>query len=175
MKNTVEILYIVHEKLIKKRELFQKILVYKVNPLGEPLPGAEFLLEWSEDGTVWAPVTYTDSQYVSKGTCTSSGLADGKLVSGEDGIIHFTGLHPEMQYRLTETKAPNGYQLQTGPVFTGNIGAENDLTVVIEVMNYPTYVLPMTGSKSPIVMAVSLIVCIAGCIGALVYLRKKEK
>ena len=152
-----------------------EIIVYKVDPLGEPLPGAEFLLEWSEDGTVWAPVTYTDSGYVTKGTCTSSGLTDGKLVSGEDGIIHFTGLHPEMQYRLTETKAPNGFQLHSEPVFTGKINIENDLTVVIEVMNYPTYVLPMTGSKSPIVMAVSLVVCLAGCIGALVYLRKREK
>lgn len=152
-----------------------EILVYKVNPLGEPLPGAEFLLEWSEDGTVWAPVTYTDSQYVTKGTCTSAGLADGKLVSGEDGIIHFTGLHPEMQYRLTETKAPNGYELIPGPVFTGTIDTEHSLTLEIEVMNHHTYVLPMTGSKSPIIMAVSLFVCIAGCVGALVYLRKKEK
>lgn len=152
-----------------------EIIVYKVDPLGDPLAGAEFLLEWSEDGTVWAPVTYTDSEYVTKGTCTSSGLTDGKLVSGEDGIIHFTGLHPEMQYRLTETKAPNGFQLHSDPVFTRKINIENDLTVVIEVMNYPTYVLPMTGSKSPIVMAVSLVVCLVGCIGALVYLRKKEK
>ena len=152
-----------------------EILVYKVNPLGEPLPGAEFLLEWSEDGTVWAPVTYTDSQYVTKGTCTSADLADGKLVSGEDGIIHFTGLHPEMQYRLTETKAPNGYELIPGPVFTGTIDTEHSLTLEIEVMNHHTYVLPMTGSKSPIIMAVSLFVCIAGCVGALVYLRKKEK
>ena len=152
-----------------------EILVYKVNPLGEPLPGAEFLLEWSEDGTVWAPVTHTDSQYVTKGTCTSSGLADGKLISGEDGILHFTGLHPEMQYRLTETKAPKDYQLLSEPVFTGKINTESGFTVVIEVMNYHTYELPMTGSKSPIIMAVSLFVCIAGCVGALVYLRKKEK
>lgn len=152
-----------------------EILVYKVNPLGEPLPGAEFLLEWSEDGTVWAPVTYTDSQYVTKGTCTSAGLADGKLLSGEDGIIHFTGLHPEMQYRLTETNAPNGYELIPGPVFTGTIDTEHSLTLEIEVMNHHTYVLPMTGSKSPIIMAVSLFVCIVGCVGALVYLRKKEK
>lgn len=152
-----------------------EILVYKVNPLGEPLTGAEFLLEWSEDGTVWVPVTYTDSQYVTKGTCTSAGLADGKLVSGEDGIIHFTGLHPEMQYRLTETKAPNGYELIPGPVFTGTIDTEHSLTLEIEVMNHHTYVLPMTGSKSPVIMAVSLFVCIAGCVGALVYLRKKEK
>ena len=152
-----------------------EILVYKVNPLGEPLAGVEFLLEWSEDGITWAPVTFTDSQYVSKGTCTASGLTDGKLVSGEDGIIHFTGLHPEMQYRLTETKAPNGYELIPGPVFTGTIDTENSLTLEIEVMNHHTYVLPMTGSKSPIIMAVSLFVCIAGCVGALVYLRKKEK
>ena len=152
-----------------------EIIVHKVDPLGEPLAGAELLLEWSEDGITWAPVSHTDSQYVTKGTCTSAGLTDGKLVSGEDGIIHFTGLHPEMQYRLTETKAPNGYELIPGPVFTGTIDTENKLTLEIEVMNHHTYVLPMTGSKSPVIMAVSLFVCIAGCVGALVYLRKKEK
>lgn len=81
------------------------ILVYKVDTLGAPLAEAEFLLEWSEDGTNWNAVTYTDSDQVVKGGCTSAGLKDGKLVTGRDGVVHFTGLHPELQYRLTEEYA----------------------------------------------------------------------
>ena len=35
-----------------------QIIVYKIDPMGAPMSGAEFLLEWSEDGVTWAPVTY---------------------------------------------------------------------------------------------------------------------
>lgn len=60
-----------------------KISIQKVDITGEPLAGAEFLLEWSVDGTNWQPVSHTDSQYVTEGTCTSEGLVNGRLISDE--------------------------------------------------------------------------------------------
>lgn len=64
-----------------------EISIQKVDTLGRPLAGAEFLLEWSADGSMWAPVAFTDSLDVKEGTCTSEGLKDGKFTSDEDGIV----------------------------------------------------------------------------------------
>ena len=151
------------------------ILVYKVDTLGAPLAEAEFLLEWSEDGTNWKPVAYTDSENVTKGTCTSTGLVDGKLVSGKDGVVHFTGLHPELQYRLTETKAPEGYHLLSDPAYEGGITPDETLTVELTVVNAPVYELPMTGSTDG---TVARILQIAGAIvllASLLYIVKKRR
>lgn len=152
-----------------------QIIIYKVDSLGVPLAEAEFLLEWSEDGSSWSPVTYSDSAYVSKGTCASLGLKNGKLESGRDGVVCFEGLHPELRYRLTETKAPAGYQLLTGPAYEGGIPTGENLIVELTVVNAPVYELPMTGSKSFILMAVSLYICIVGCIGTLMDPRRKDQ
>jgi uncharacterized surface anchored protein len=152
-----------------------EILVYKIDPQGAPMAGAEFLLEWSEDGVTWAPVTYTDSEYVAKGTCTSEGLVDGKLESGRDGVVHFTGLHPELLYRLTETKAPEGYQLLTEPAYEGHIDPEETLIVELTVVNAPVFELPMTGSTDS---ALAVILQIAGALAliiALLYIVKKKR
>lgn len=152
-----------------------EIAVQKVDTSGNPLAGAVFLLEWSVDGVDWLPVRFTDSAYVTKGTCTAAGLLDGCLTSPEDGWVRFTGLHPERHYRLTEVTAPAGYQLLAGAAFEGTIPTDETLSVTLTVVNALIYELPMTGSKSFAVMAVSLFVCIAGCVGALVYLRRKGK
>ena len=151
------------------------ILVYKVDILGAPLAEAEFLLEWSEDGTNWQPVTYTDSENVSKGACTSVGLVDGKLVSGRDGVVHFTGLHPELQYRLTETKAPEGYHLLGEPAYEGGITPDETLTVELTVVNAPVFELPMTGSTGSTVATVLQIAGALVLLTALLYIVKKRR
>lgn len=151
------------------------ILVYKVDILGAPLAEAEFLLEWSEDGTNWQPVTYTDSENVTKGTCTSVGLVDGKLVSGRDGVVHFTGLHPELQYRLTETKAPEGYHLLGDPAYEGGITPDETLTVELTVVNAPVFELPMTGSTGSTVATVLQIAGALVLLTALLYIVKKRR
>ena len=151
------------------------ILVYKVDILGAPLAEAEFLLEWSEDGTNWKPVTYTDSENVTKGTCTSAGLVDGKLVSGRDGVVHFTGLHPELQYRLTETKAPEGYHLLGEPAYEGGITPDETLTVELTVVNAPVFELPMTGSTGSTVATVLQIAGALVLLTALLYIVKKRR
>lgn len=151
------------------------ILVYKVDTLGAPLAEAEFLLEWSENGTNWNAVTYTDSDQVVKGGCTSAGLKDGKLVSGKDGVVHFTGLHPELQYRLTETKAPEGYHLLGEPAYEGGITPDETLTVELTVVNAPVYELPMTGSTSGTVATVLQIAGAVVLLTALLYIVKKRR
>jgi len=64
-----------------------EIRIQKTDTHGEPLAGAEFLLEWSKDGRQWQTVTYTDSPDVTEGTCATEGLTDGKLTSGADGVV----------------------------------------------------------------------------------------
>ena len=152
-----------------------EIAIQKVDTAGNPLAGAVFLLEWSSDGMNWSPVTYTDSPHVTEGTCSAVDLLEGCLTSPVDGIVRFTGLHPERYYRLSELSAPDGYQLLAGAAFEDTIPVDESLTITLTVVNAPVYVLPMTGSKSFVVMAVSLCICIVGCVGALVYLRRKEQ
>lgn len=155
-----------------------EIMVEKVDTQGTPLSGAEFLLEWSPDGKEWKPVTYTDALDVQEGTCTSDSLADGKLTGGEDGIIRFTGLNPNSIYRLTETKAPNGYQLLTKPAFEGKIQVEDEYFVQLTVVNAPVYELPMTGASSGLLLKVSQIICAAlllSLIGYHVYQAEQKK
>ena len=138
-----------------------EILIQKVDIHGEPLARAEFLLEWSEDGQQWQTVTYTDSLDVSEGTCTSDGLADGKLTSGEDGVVRFTGLSPGSLYRLTETKAPEGYQLLAEPIHEGSIQKDGEYFIQLTVVNAPVFELPMTGSTGYTAMtAVQVGICV---------------
>ena len=152
-----------------------EIIIYKIDPLGAPLAGAEFLLEWSEDGITWTPVTYTDSDNVTKGTCTSAGLTDGKLESGRDGVVHFTGLYPELQYRLTETKAPEGYHLLAGPAYEGGITPDETLIIELTVVNAPVYELPMTGSTGSTVATILQIAGASVLLLALLYIVKKRR
>lgn len=138
-----------------------EILIQKVDIHGEPLAGAEFLLEWSADGNLWQTVTFTDSLDVSEGTCTSDGLADGKLTSAEDGVVRFTGLSPGSLYRVTETKAPEGYQLLSEPVHEGSIQKDGEYFIQLTVVNAPVFQLPMTGSTGYSAMtAVQVGICV---------------
>ena len=138
----------------------------------------QFLLEWSSDGKEWKPVTVTEELDVQEGTCTSTGLAGGKLTGGEDGIIRFTGLNPNSLYRLTETKAPNGYQLLTKPAFEGKIQVEDEYFVQLTVVNASVYELPMTGASGGLLLKISQIICAAlllSLIGYHVYQTEQKK
>ena len=151
-----------------------KVSILKVDVTGSPLAGAEFLLEWSVDGKTWNPVSYTDSQYVLEGTCTSKNLKDGKLVSDKTGLVEFTGLHPERLYRLTETKAPDGYQLLADTAYEGTLPADKDLQIQLTVVNVLTFELPKTGFKSMLLMPISLALAAAIC-GAILVIDKRKK
>lgn len=123
-----------------------EIRIQKTDTHGESLAGAEFLLEWSRDGRQWQTVTYTDSPDVTEGTCTAEGLTDGKLTSGADGEVRFTGLYSGSLYRVTEKKAPKGYQLLTEHVYEGSIRKDDGNFTRLTVVNAPVFELPMTGS-----------------------------
>ena len=149
-----------------------EIVISKVDNTGTPRAGAEFLLEWSEDGSTWLPVYH--SAIVTKGGCSTAGLTDGKLTSGDDGLVTFDGLYLSLQYRLTETKAPDGLQLLTEAAFQGELPIDTDYIKELTVVNVPNFTMPMTGSKSRLLMASGLIVCLAACAGGIAYLRRKR-
>ena len=150
------------------------ISIQKVDPYGNALAGAEFLLEWSEDGTNWEAVSANDTAYVTKGGCTTSGLTDGRLVSPDSGLVTFTGLHPLLQYRLTETDAPDGFQLLGGIAYEGGLSTENALTVTLTVVNAPVFELPATGSNALTLMSVGIALCAALCMSVLLFHKRKE-
>jgi len=153
-----------------------EIVVHKVDTLGTKLKGSEFLLEWSQDnGKIWKPVTETDAAYPQVGGCTSSGLKNGKLTTGEDGIVKFTGLYPTLQYRLTETKAPAGHQLLTNPAYEGVITVEDDLIVELTVVNAPVFELPMTGSTGSTLYTCMQLASAVALLIMLLYIAKKRR
>lgn len=146
------------------------ITVKKVDTTGSPLAGATFLLEWSEDGNTWQPIQYSES--VTKGGCSAEGLTDGCLTSGEDGILQWTGLHPGLQYRLTETKAPEGFKLLTEAAFTGTI-PDDTLSVELTVVNARTFTMPETGAVSGAMVHILGIVAAVGSL-AMFELRRRK-
>lgn len=153
-----------------------EISILKLDQNGDPLADARFLLEWSEDnGVSWHPVARNPQSSVVTGGCSSASLTDyGTLVTGADGKATFTGLHPGLNYRLTETEAPAGYQLLKDTAWEGKLPKE-DLTVSLRVVNYPTLALPETGSKEMTMVGLSLGVCLAAASGIILYLKRKEK
>ena len=146
------------------------ITVKKVDTTGSPLAGAVFLVEWSEDGNTWQPVQYSEA--VTKGSCSAENLTDGCLTSGGDGVLQWTGLHPGLHYRLTETKAPEGFKLLTEAAFTGTLPTDT-LSVELTVVNARTFTMPETGATSGAVVRTLGLTAAIGCLVALIY-RKKE-
>lgn len=152
-----------------------EIRIQKTDTHSEPLAGAEFLLEWSKDGRQWQTVTYTDSPDVTEGTCATEGLADGKLTSGADGVVRFTGLYSGSLYRVTKVKAPKGYQLLTEPVYEGSIQKDDGNFIRLTVVNAPVFELPMTGSTGYTAMTAIQVGTGVALLLILIRLAKKRK
>lgn len=151
-----------------------KITLDKVDIKGNSLAGATFLLEWSEDGSIWWPIEYSDSETVEEGCCSNPNVVDGLLTTGSDGKLVWDNLHPGLQYRLTETKAPRGFSKLRKPAYEGEL-PEEDFSLEVKVINSRTFTLPETGSKSLLLSSISLSVCLFGLIASMLYLRKKEQ
>lgn len=140
------------------------ITVTKENTDGDPLFGCTFLLKYL-DGDTWKPVFQSEEMAV--GGCSSQDLTDGCLTTGESGTVTFSGLwaDAEIQYRLTEVAAPEGYELLKEPVFEGVLpvrypdgevsmepeeildGMAYFYNLPITVQNGHIYTLPMTGGR----------------------------
>ena len=147
------------------------ITVKKVDTTGSSLAGATFLLEWSEDGSLWHPVTHSET--IVRGGCSAKGLTDGCLTSGEDGVLQWTGLHPGLRYRLTEVKAPEGFKLLTETAFTGTLPADT-LSVELTVVNARTFTMPETGAVSEAVLRVLGLATAISCLCMLSVLSRKR-
>ena len=152
-----------------------KISIHKVDPSNQPLAGATFLLEWSKDGAAWTPVHKNTESYVVTGGCTSEELtADGCLKTGPSGDIAFTGLHPDLLYRLTEVEAPDTYTLLAAPIEVGKLTPDQSFEVSFTVVNRPVLLLPATGGSGLTRMGLGLGAALALCGGALILLRKRR-
>lgn len=149
-----------------------KINIQKVDTLGNPLSGAVFLLEWSTDGKIWNPIVYSES--IQAGGCSNPNVVDGCITTGEDGLASRENLHPGLYYRVTEVKAPGGYQLLTEPVFTGKLPIE-DLTVSLRVVNAPIFTLPQTGGMGFDGFTAGIILSLSACLGALFFMLSAGK
>lgn len=148
------------------------ITAYKTDPYGKSLSGAHFLLEYSSSGANWKPVVFSSTPGLGK--CTSPGLQNGILITNDSGYASFQGLYPNIYYRLTEVKAPNGYQLLEDYAFQGKLTTDDNV-VSIHIINNPVFTLPHTGSRSMVGISAGLAVCLLTCAGAIYYLRRKEK
>ena len=150
-----------------------KVTVEKIDITGSPLAGATFRLEWSAEGSLWYPVTYSET--IVRGGCSNPDVTDGSLTTGADGILEWDNLYPGLQYRLTETKAPDGYNLLDGTAFEGELASDN-MSVSLRVVNTRTYTLPKTGSTGlrlfPIFALIPAFTCSSGLVFSI--LRKRR-
>ena len=149
-----------------------KISIEKIDTAGEHLDGATFLLEWSAEGSLWYPVKY--SEELTKGGCSNSALVDGTLTSDKDGMLEWDNLYPGLHYRVTELKAPNGYELLKEYAFEGQLPAD-DLQVSLQVVNAKGFSLPDTGVSTGLVLRISQILCATICAAMLLIFYKKKR
>lgn len=156
------------------------ITIYKVDEAGRPLPDVTFLLEFSvDDGKTWSPIQYREeTDDVRAGCCTSEGLDQGSLVTGEDGYAVFTGLCIDTQlgevlYRVTETATKNGYSLLPGYAFNDSLSENTDIEVSFTVVNQPEFKMPATGGSGFTGMMIA--VAFAGLAAAAMLLMIKKR
>lgn len=130
--------------------------VKKQDRNGVPLAGASYLLEYSTDnGSSWTPVASREGDNIISGGCTSPGLSDGQLTTGESGCVTFSGLRADSKilYRLTETNAPDGYALLGSPLYVGTLPVEitgtAEDTENVDGVTY-CYTLYITATDDPI-------------------------
>ena len=79
-----------------------------------------------------------------------------------------------MYYRVTEIKAPDGYNLLEGTAYEGQLPME-DLTVSFTVVNARTFTLPETGAGSGMILRIASLLAAIGCIGAIVTVYRKKR
>ena len=151
-----------------------KITIRKVDTKDEPLAGATFLLEGSEDGSLWYPVIPGSSGVCVLGKPSEENLAAASKCSGEDGLLTWENLSITLQYRITETNAPDGYTLLKDYAFAGTLPADNT-EMELRVVNGEAFALPKTGSTGFVRIPMATVFCLMLCAANLWLLRKKEQ
>lgn len=151
-----------------------KITIRKVDTKDEPLAGATFLLEGSEDGSLWYPAIPGSNGVYALGEPSEENLAAASKTSGEDGLLTWENLPITLQYRITETKAPEGYTLLKDYAFVGTLPADNT-EMELRVVNGESFALPKTGSSGFVHISMATVLCLTLCAANLWLLRKKEQ
>ena len=149
-----------------------KITIRKVDTRDEPLAGATFLLEGSEDGSLWYPVIPGSNGVCVLGEPSEENLAAASMTSGEDGLLTWENLHITLRYRITETKAPEGFTLLKEAAFEGTLPAD---TLELRVVNGEAFILPKTGSVGFVRIPIATVLCLLLCAANLWLLHKKEQ
>lgn len=149
-----------------------KITIRKVDTKDEPLAGATFLLEGSEDGSLWYPVIPGSNGVCVLGEPSEENLAAASMTSGEDGLLTWENLHITLRYRITETKAPEGFTLLKEAAFEGTLPAD---TLELRVVNGEAFILPKTGSVGFVRIPIATVLCLLLCAANLWLLHKKEQ
>lgn len=151
-----------------------KIAIRKVDTKDEPLAGATFLLEGSEDGSLWYPVIPGSNGVCTLGEPSEENLAAASKTSGEDGLLTWENLSITLQYRITETNAPDGYTLLKDYAFAGTLPADNT-EMELRVVNGEAFALPKTGSTGFVHIPMATVFCLMLCAANLWLLHKKEQ
>ena len=151
-----------------------EITIRKVDTKDEPLAGATFLLEGSEDGSLWYPVIPGSNGVCTLGEPSEENHAAASKTSGEDGLLTWENLSITLQYRITETKAPEGYTLLKDYAFAGTLPADNT-EMELRVVNGEAFALPKTGSTGFVRIPMATVFCLMLCAANLWLLRKKEQ
>lgn len=149
-----------------------KITIRKVDTKDEPLAGATFLLEGSEDGSLWYPVIPGSNGVCVLDEPSEENRTAASKTSGEDGLLTWENLPITLQYRITETKAPDGYTLLKEAAFEGTLPAD---TLELRVVNGEAFTLPKTGSVGFVRIPMATVFCLMLCAANLWLLRKKEQ
>lgn len=150
-----------------------RITIRKVDTNDVPLSRATFLLEGSEDGSLWYPVIPGSNGVCVLGERSEENLTTASKTSGEDGMLIWENLPTALQYRITETKAPEGYTLLKDYAFVGTLPADNT-EMELRVVNGEAFALPKTGSTSLTVLPLAAMFCFSICAGAILHLRRRE-
>ena len=150
-----------------------KITIRKVDTKDEPLAGATFLLEGSEDGNLWYPIIPGSNGICILGERSEENLTAASKTSGEDGLLTWENLPITLQYRITETKAPEGYTLLKDYAFVGTLPADN-IEMELRVVNGEAFTLSKTGATGLTVLPLAVIFCFSICAETILYLRKRE-
>lgn len=165
---------------VTNREKSGKIQIKKADTQGRAMPGVSFLLEFSLDGTNWAPVTFreTDSA-VTAGGCTNQNLDHGILVTDRNGLAEYPGLALSLgdrvlHYRLTEVSTLNGMQLLSAPAFEGTLPYNGAEEITVTAVNTEGFTIPETGGSGFVSTAIGISLAGAAALVLLLQLRKKK-